>query len=143
MSGCNIGSILTRWAHASSKIFLVVVVGLGNPVLEGEASAVSLLYVKSRDPLGVISGALVQWGSAGRSKDDSALLLGELLGDRGASCGCLFNAFCWGSGGWIRALLAMEGAGFSSDWRGRFCFFFADVLNVVAAVGLSAMLLSS
>ena len=48
-------------------------VGLGMPVLDGEASMVSFGYVTRREPLGVTKGALVLCGSAGRSRDDARL----------------------------------------------------------------------
>ena len=77
---------------------MVEMVGLGMPDLDGEAPTLGWLYVTSRDPLGVTSGALVLWGSAGRSNDTSILSLVIGLGICDKSSGFLLDVFCWGSG---------------------------------------------
>jgi len=59
MTGLSLGSVLIRWAQASSRRRSVVVVGRGTPVFEGEESMTLSEYVSSRDPPGVFRGALV------------------------------------------------------------------------------------
>ena len=73
-------------------------VGLGIPDLDREAPTLGLLYVTSRDPLGVTSGALVLCGSAGRSNDTSILSFVKGLGICNKSSVSLLDVFCWGSG---------------------------------------------
>lgn len=106
-------------------------------VLDGEASAVSFSYGTSLDPLGVSSGALVLWGSAGLSNNDLDVLFGRWLGTC-ETCVGLLNTLSWGSGVWIRAIFAKGDVAFPSGLRDRFRFVFANVLGAGSSTKFSS-----